>query len=71
VTVAELAAGPHATSDEEERAQRRDRLHWVATSWDPLPFDTDAARDWYDLIRFLERGASTVGPEDRFTASGL
>ena len=44
VTVAELAAGPHATNNEEERARRQDRLHWVAASWDPLPFDADAAR---------------------------
>ena len=44
VTVAELAAGPHATGDDEERARRQDRLQWVATTWDPLPFDTDAAR---------------------------
>lgn len=44
VTVAELAAGPHACRDEEERAQRQDRLQWVATTWDPLPFDADAAR---------------------------
>ena len=44
VTVAELAAGPHATGDDEERAGRQDRLQWVATTWDPPPFDTDAAR---------------------------
>ena len=44
VTVAELAADPHATGDDEERARRQDWLQWVATIWDPLPFDTDAAR---------------------------
>lgn len=44
VTLAELAAGPHATRDEDERARRQDRLQWAATTWDPLPFDTDAAR---------------------------
>lgn len=44
VTLAELAAGPHATDDELERGRRQDRLHWVATAWDPLPFDGDAAR---------------------------
>ena len=41
---AELAAGPHATSDEEERARRQDRLQWAAATWDPLPFDVEAAR---------------------------
>lgn len=44
VTLAELAAGPHATEDEDERARRQDRLHWAAAMWDPLPFDADAAR---------------------------
>ncbi len=44
VTLAELAAGPHATNDEEERARRQDRLQWAAATWDPLPFDTEAAR---------------------------
>jgi hypothetical protein len=44
VTLAELAAGPHATRDDDERARRQDRLQWAATTWDPLPFDTDAAR---------------------------
>lgn len=44
VTLAELAAGPHATDDPEERARRQDRLQWASATWDPLPFDADAAR---------------------------
>lgn len=44
VTLAELAAGPHATGDADERARRQDRLHWATATWDPLPFDADAAR---------------------------
>lgn len=44
VTLAELAAGPHATTDRDERARRQDRLQWVAATWDPLPFDAEAAR---------------------------
>lgn len=44
LTVAELAAGPHATADEQERARRQDRLQWAAATWDPLPFDAEAAR---------------------------
>ena len=44
VTLAELAAGPHATSDEEERARRQDRLQWASATWDALPFDSEAAR---------------------------
>ncbi|NIR28222.1 MAG: type II toxin-antitoxin system VapC family toxin [Gammaproteobacteria bacterium] len=44
VTLAELAVGPHATNDEQERARRQDRLQWAAAPWDALPFDMDAAR---------------------------
>lgn len=44
ITLAELAAGPHATDDDDERARRQDRLQWAAATWDPLPFDADAAR---------------------------
>jgi predicted nucleic acid-binding protein len=44
VTLAELAAGPHATDNKDERARRQDRLQWAAATWDPLPFDADAAR---------------------------
>ena len=44
VTLAELAAGPHATEDKAERARRQDRLQWATATWDPLPFDAEAAR---------------------------
>jgi hypothetical protein len=44
VTLAELAAGPHASNDEAERAGRQDRLQWASATWDALPFDTEAAR---------------------------
>ena len=44
VTLAELAAGPHATADADERARRQDRLQWATATWDPLPFDAEAAR---------------------------
>ncbi|MGH9053300.1 MAG: type II toxin-antitoxin system VapC family toxin [Acidimicrobiia bacterium] len=44
VTLAELAGGPHATDDGEERARRQDRLQWAAATWDALPFDIEAAR---------------------------
>lgn len=44
VTLAELAAGPHAATDDAERARRQDRLQWAAASWDALPFDAEAAR---------------------------
>lgn len=44
LTLAELAAGPHATTDARERATRQDRLQRTEAAFDPLPFDADAAR---------------------------
>jgi predicted nucleic acid-binding protein len=44
ITMAELAAGPHATPDPEERARRQDRLQRAEAAFDPLPFDTEASR---------------------------
>jgi predicted nucleic acid-binding protein len=44
VTMAELAAGPHATRDADERARRQDRLQRAEAAFDPLPFDGNAAR---------------------------
>ena len=42
--MAELAAGPHATADPEERARRQDRLQRAEAAFDPLPFDAEASR---------------------------
>jgi predicted nucleic acid-binding protein len=44
LTMAELAAGPHAARDPEERGRRQDRLQRAEAAFDPLPFDGDAAR---------------------------
>ena len=44
VTLAELAAGPHATADPAERARRQDRLQRVEATFDPLPVDATTAR---------------------------
>jgi predicted nucleic acid-binding protein len=44
ITLAELAAGPHATQNSDERARRQDRLQWAISTWDALPFDAEAAR---------------------------
>ncbi len=44
ITMAELAAGPHATRDPAERARRQDRLQRAEAAFDPLPFDAAAAR---------------------------
>ncbi len=44
LTMAELAAGPHATDGADERSRRQDRLQRAEAAFDPLPFDADAAR---------------------------
>jgi len=44
VTMAELAAGPHAAGDAGERARRQDRLQRAEATFDPLAFGGDAAR---------------------------
>jgi hypothetical protein len=42
--MAELAAGPYATDDSDERGRRQDRLQRAEAAFDPLPFDGEAAR---------------------------
>jgi len=44
VTMAELAAGPHATPDAAERARRQDRLQRAEATFEPLPIDAQVAR---------------------------
>lgn len=44
VTLAELAAGPHATQEPTIRAARQARLQWAEATFVPLPFDAEAAR---------------------------
>lgn len=50
LTLAELAAGPHATADPAERGRRQDRLQRVEAAFDPLPFDADAARAYGRVV---------------------
>jgi len=44
VTLAELSAGPHHTEDPAERARRTAVLQHAEATFDPLPFDAEAAR---------------------------
>ena len=44
ITMAELAARPHAATEPDERARRQDRLQRAEAVFDPLPFDIEAAR---------------------------
>jgi hypothetical protein len=44
ITMAELAAGPHATGDAAERARRQERLQRAEATFEPLPVDAAVAR---------------------------
>jgi predicted nucleic acid-binding protein len=44
LTLAELAAGPHATDDPDERARRQDRLQRTEATFESLPVDGSVAR---------------------------
>ena len=61
ITFAELAAGPHATSDDDERGRRQDRLQWAGSIWDPLPCDGDVARA-YGRIYATLKGTGRSSP---------
>jgi predicted nucleic acid-binding protein len=63
ITLAELAAGPHATTDPAERGRRQDRLQWAAATWEPLPFDAECARAYGRLYATLR--ASGRSPRTR------
>jgi predicted nucleic acid-binding protein len=44
LSMAELAAGPHAAADPDERSRRQDRLQRAEAAFDPVPFDANCAR---------------------------
>jgi len=63
LTMAELAAGPHATADAGERARRQDRLQRAEASFDPLPFDADSARAYGRIYAaIVATGRKARGP---------
>ncbi len=71
VTLAELAAGPHAAQTDDERARRQDRLQWAAATWDPLPFDADVARVYGRIFAAVKAAGRTTRPRlaDLFIAA--
>lgn len=74
ITLAELAAGPHATDDPDERGRRQDRLQRAEATFDPLPFDVDAARLWPHLLvdgRRRAQGAGAHGVDLLMAATAL
>ena len=44
ITMAELAAGPHAARSPSARAIRQETLQRAEAAFDPLPFDNECAR---------------------------
>jgi predicted nucleic acid-binding protein len=63
ITLAELAAGPHATGDSEERARRQDRLQRTEAAFDPLPIDSEAARAYGRIYAaVIAEGRKARGP---------
>src|SRR5215213_5016609 len=50
VTLAELAAGPHLTSESAERARRQARLQEVEALYDALPVDAAVARSYGQVV---------------------
>ncbi|HVL89941.1 MAG TPA: type II toxin-antitoxin system VapC family toxin [Actinomycetota bacterium] len=62
VTMAELAAGPHATTDRVERASRQDRLQRAEATFDPLPIDAAVARAYGRIYAsVVARGRKPIG----------
>jgi len=50
ITMAELAAGPHLARDADERARRQTRLQQAEALFDPLDFDSAAARSYGQIV---------------------
>jgi len=53
VTLAELSAGIHSATNEAERGRRIARVQRVEASFDPLPFDAEAARQYGVIASML------------------
>jgi predicted nucleic acid-binding protein len=63
ITMAELAAGPHATNDPDESGRRQDRLQRSEAAFDPLPFGADAARAYGRVVASVAAtGRKARGP---------
>ncbi len=72
VTMAELAAGPHATADSSERARRQDRLQRAEATFEPLPLDAEVARAYgrvYAAVSTAGRKARGRRAVDLFIAA--
>lgn len=76
ITMAELAAGPHATTDPAERARRQDRLQRAEAAFEPLPVDSAVARAFGRVYAAVgaagrkARGRRAGGPVHRGNRGG-
>jgi predicted nucleic acid-binding protein len=59
VTLAEISAGPHHTTDAAERARRTSVLQHVEATFEPLPFDAPAARAFGQVSAAVLAGRKT------------
>jgi tRNA(fMet)-specific endonuclease VapC len=55
VTLAELSVGPLVASSDEERAARQAHLQQAEADFEPLPFDSAAARSFGQVAASLRR----------------
>lgn len=72
ITLAELAAGPHVTSDPAERARRQDRLQRTEATFEALPVDANVARAYgrvYAAVAAAGRKARGRRATDLFIAA--
>jgi len=72
MTLADLAAGPHAAADPAERARRQDRLQRTEATFDPLPVDAAVARAYgriYAAVSATGRKARGRRAIDLFVAA--
>jgi predicted nucleic acid-binding protein len=61
VTLAELAAGPHATDDSQERARRQERLQVTEATFDAIPFDAGCARAYGRVYAAARAAGGSAG----------
>lgn len=59
LTLAELSAGPHHASEPAERARRMSVLQHAESTFEPLPFDTEAARAFGLIVAAVLAGGRT------------
>jgi predicted nucleic acid-binding protein len=72
ISLADLAAGPHATTDPGERARRQDRLQRSEATFEPLPVDANVARAYgrvYAAVAATGRKARGRRATDLFIAA--